>query len=109
MPSDPNAFELWLETEIGKPDHPANRRRENFFNVVVTLENGRRYAFNVWTFDFLPLSRYSWPYEPNENAQQADYVQPPDLFVESLDREVIHRIITELIATDKMKCEWQVD
>lgn len=109
MPSDPISFELWLEIESGEPkDQPANRSYENFCNVEVTLTDGRRYALNVWTFDFLPLARLPWPYEANDDAQLAEYVFPPDLFVARLERGVIHRVITELLATDQMKKEWLV-
>jgi hypothetical protein len=110
MSSDSIPFELWLETEIGEPNEQhANRSHENFCNVSVTLKDGRRYALNVWTFDFLPLARFPWPYEANDDTQPADYVLPPDLFVECLDRVVIHRVITELLATDQMKTEWLVE
>lgn len=101
-------FQLWIETETGDAGQPANRPTENFCNVSVILEDGRRYALNVWTFDFFPLARYPWPYEPDENAKQAEYLLPPDLFVETLDRDVIHRVISELMATGQMKAEWLV-
>ena len=110
MPSDSIPFELWLETETGEPkDQLANRSHENFCNVGVTLADGRRYALNVWTFDFLPLARFPWPHDANDDAKAADYVLPPDIFVERLDRDVIHRVITELLATDQMKTDWLVD
>lgn len=48
-------FELWLETELGDPNQPANSPTENFCNINVTLPDGRRYALNIWTFDFLPF------------------------------------------------------
>ncbi len=73
------------------------------------LEGGCRYALNVWTFDVFPLARFTWPYEPNENAEQAEYLLPPELFVETPDRDVIHRVITELMATGQMKAEWLVN
>ncbi len=73
------------------------------------LNDGRRYALNVWTFDFLPLARFPWPYEANGVEQPASYVLPPDLFVERLDRDVIQQVIAELLATDQMKPEWLVD
>lgn len=108
--SDPIQFELWLETETGEPvGQPANRPHENFCNISVALTDGRRYALNVWTFDFLPLARFPWPYEPNCDVQQSDYVLPPDLFVESLDRNTIERVVSELIATKQMKDEWLVN
>ena len=75
-------FELWLETETGEPlDQPANRPNKNFCNAVVMLPDGRRFAINIWTFDFLPLARREWPYE-NENPVPAPFVIAPDLFVD---------------------------
>jgi len=100
-------FELWLETERGEPlDQPANRPMENFCIIEVKLEDGRRYALNIWTFDFLLLARYPWPYEIDTSQAPAKYVFPPDLFVERLDRNTIEAIITELLAKNEMKEEW---
>lgn len=90
MPPDPIPFELWLETETSEPkDQPANRLHQNFCNITVTLNDGSRYALNVWTFDFLPLARFPWPYDASEDTQPANYVLPLDLFVECLDRELL--------------------
>jgi hypothetical protein len=99
-------FELWLETEIGEPNLPANRPTENFCNISVRLNDGRRYAMNVWTFDFLPLARYDWPYEIIEGQESAKYVLPPDLFVERLDRSTIEIVITQLLANNEMNPDW---
>jgi hypothetical protein len=100
-------FELWLETERGEPlDQHANRPYENFGNIEVKLKDGRRYALNVWTFDFLPLARYPWPYEIDESEEPANYLLPPDLFVEKLDRPSIEEIVTQLLKNDEMKDEW---
>ncbi|MEM8929686.1 MAG: hypothetical protein AAGE94_00835, partial [Acidobacteriota bacterium] len=54
-------------------------------------------------------ARYPWPYEPSGDAQPADYVLPPDLFVTSLDRRTIESVLSELIETEQMKEEWLVD
>ena len=54
MQSNIPQFELWLETEIEEVGYQsAIRSSENFCNVVVRLQDGRCYALNVWTFDFL--------------------------------------------------------
>ncbi len=103
-------FDLWLETEIGEPlDQQANRPQQNFCNINVTLGDGRKYALNVWTFDFLPLARFPWPYVSNSDNNPANYVLPPDLFVASLTREVITDVISQLIASGEMKDEWLVE
>jgi hypothetical protein len=101
-----HAFELWLEFEEGDPNEPANRPTENFANINITLPDGRRYALNVWTFDFLPLGRYEWPYEPKPNEVPAKYVIPPDLFVERLDRATIESVVAEMIAHDELLNAW---
>ena len=101
---NPN-FELWLEIEVGDPSESANRTTENFCNISVTLPDRRRYVLNVWTFDFLPLARYPWPYE-NTGHQPAKYVLPPDLFVDRLDRATIELVIGEVLANNQMKSEW---
>lgn len=100
-------FDLWLETEIGEPlDQVANRPTENFCNISVTLEDGRRYALNIWTFDFLPLARFEWPYEAKSGALPSLYLLPPDLFVERLDRQTIEKIISEMIEKEEMQEQW---
>jgi hypothetical protein len=99
-------FDLWLEFEIGEPNRIDNRQAENFCNINVTLPDGRRYALNIWTFDFLPFARYDLPYEIREGQEPAKYVLPPDLFVERLDRMTIETVITELLATDSMNPDW---
>ncbi len=94
---EPNEFELWLETETGEPlDQPANRSNQNFCNALVTLPDGRKFALNIWTFDFLPLARLEWPYEESDSAP-APYLLAPDLFVESLDRKTVEGCIREMI------------
>ncbi len=99
-------FELWLEIELGDPSQQANRPPENFCNISVTLPDRRRYALNVWTFDFLLLARYPWPYELGVEHAPAKYVLPPDLFVERLDRATIEVVISEMLANNQMKSEW---
>jgi hypothetical protein len=99
-------FELWLETELGDPDRSANSQTENFCNINVTLPDGRRYALNIWTFDFLPLARYDDTYDMREGQEPAKYVFPPNLFVERLDRATIEIVIAELLAIDRMNFDW---
>jgi hypothetical protein len=100
-------FDLWLETETGDPlDQPANRPYENFANIGVKIQDGRRYSLNVWTFDFLPLARYPWPYEIDGSQEPASYLLPPDLFVERLDRPTVEDVIKQLLENNEMKDEW---
>jgi hypothetical protein len=105
MKSKVPSFNLWIEVEIGDKDQPANQLTENFCNVVVECEDGRRYALNVWTFDFLPLARYPWPHSTGL-GEPANYLLPPDLFVERLDRETIEQAISQLFQDGEMKEGW---
>src|SRR5438876_104667 len=97
-------FELWLEFEHweAKPD---DNPTDDFFNMIVRVADGRRYALNVWTFKFLHSARFPWPYD-KMTGEPAAYVVPPDLFVERLDRPLLERTIAELLANDAMQNEW---
>lgn len=100
-------FELWLETEIGDPiDQPANRPDRNFCNIKITLDNGRQYALNVWTFDFVPLARIQYPYDHESSTKLEKYLFPPDLLVERLDRETLEEIVKTMLVNDEMSDEW---
>jgi len=100
-------FDLWLEFEVGDPiNQPANRPVENFANVVIRLSDGKRYCLNVWTFDFVPLARYSWPYK-NTDEVPAKYVIPPDLLVERLDRVTIQSVVSDMLAAGELRPEWR--
>src|SRR5260370_18632382 len=98
------AFELWLEFEHweAKPDDDPT---DNFFNMQVKLLDGRRYALNVWTFKFLQKARYPWPYEKGAGEPE-EYLLPPDLFVERLDRGLLERVVSRMLADTEMKPEW---
>lgn len=100
----PTAFELWLEFEHWewKPDDDPT---DDFFNMQVTLPDGRRYALNVWTFKFLQRARYPWPYDESIGKPE-EYLLPPDLFVEYLDRGLLERIVGRMLASGEMKPEW---
>jgi len=103
------AFELWMEVEIGEPlDQEANRPERNFCNISVKFD-GKRYALNIWTFDFLPLARRGWPYDEESTETLATYLLPPDLFVERLDRPTVEAVISDLLANNLMDSQWLCD
>jgi hypothetical protein len=98
------AFELWLEFEHWVAE-PCDDPTDDFFNMLVRLADGRRYALNVWTFKFLQKARYPWPYQVGTGVPE-EYLLPPDLFVERLDRGLMERVISQMLAKDEMKPEW---
>jgi hypothetical protein len=97
------AFELWLEFERWEPK-PGDDPADDFCNVQVRLPDGRRYALNVWTFRFLHRARFDWPHDPD--GEPAEYVVAPDLFVERLDRPLLERAVSAMLANGEMKVEW---
>ena len=93
-------FELWLEFEHWEPK-PEDDATDDFFNMQVRLPDGQFYAFNVWTFKFLQRARYS-----EVSGEMQEYVLPPDLFVEELNRALLERVVTRMLAQGEMKSEW---
>lgn len=96
------AFDLWLEFELYLDDYDP---LEDFANVQVTLPDGRKYAMNVWTFGVIRHVRYPWPYQEGV-GEPAEYLLPPDLFVERLDRPTMERVIGRMLAANEMREEW---
>jgi hypothetical protein len=88
-------FDLWLEFDRWLPQEGRDLE-ENFFNQMVTLQSGKRYALNVWTFKY--LSRAIHDCWNNGECLGGAYLIPPDLFVERLDRNLIERVVADLIA-----------
>lgn len=98
-------FELWLEFEHWIANDQ-NDLENDFFNMHVILPNGKRYALNVWTFKYLEQARYKA--KDIGEFLGGNYLLPPDLFVERLDRKLLEEIFAELILDGCMKDEWLV-
>ena len=97
-------FDLWLEFEHTQP-RPDDDPADDFANVQVRLLDGQRYALNVWTFEFMRRARYPWPYDEGV-GEPAEYLLPPDLFVERLDRPTLERVVRQLLMKGEMRSEW---
>ena len=78
-------FDLWLEFEEleGWED-----KKCDFANILVTLNDGRKYGINVWTYDYWNMAK---------EEDETPYVIPPDLFVAELTRECIKQSISKLL------------
>lgn len=97
-------FELWLEFEHIEPK-PDDDPTDDFANIQVRLPDGRRYALNVWTFGYMRRARFRWPYEIGA-GEPAEYLLPPDLFVERLDRPTLERVVGRMLSAGEMRPEW---
>ena len=97
-------FELWLEFEHTEPT-PADDPSDDFANILILMPDGRKYALNVWTFEFMSRARFPWPYE-KDSGEPVEYLLPPDLFVAKLDRPTLERIVDSLLVRNEMKTEW---
>lgn len=91
--STPIKFTLWLEFEEVEPGNWDITNE--FCNVIVSLEDGRKCGLNVWTYQFLETS-VKMDRESGDNLQGL-YLIPPDLFVKELTRSCIEASIADLL------------
>ncbi|NNE02983.1 MAG: hypothetical protein HKN52_07440 [Eudoraea sp.] len=87
-------FKLWLEFEEVDPGNWDTKNE--FANIQVELADGRHYGINVWTYAYLETAIQKEKAD-GENSN-GSYITPPDLFVEELTRECVHRSIKDLLA-----------
>lgn len=83
-------YTLWLEFEHTLP---LDDKFNDFANISVTLEDGRAYGINVWTYEFL---KTAFDLDIKDGKSGAFQI-PPDLFVKELSRECIQNTIEELL------------
>ena len=106
MPDNGSPFTLWLEFEHWTPSPDEDAPRREFFNMSVTLPNGQRYALNVWTYGYFERARAEAATEPETLGGR--FLEPPDLFVEGMDRGLLEIVVANLIANGRMRPEWLV-
>lgn len=92
-------FKLWLEFEAVEPDNWDITNE--FANIHVTLQDGRQYGINVWTYKFLESS-IQLDFETGNNLNGL-YQSPPDLFVKELTRDCIEKTITDLLSKGNLE------
>ncbi len=92
-------FKLWLEFELGSLNQW--EVENEFANIQVELENGRKYGINVWTYKYFETSII----QDKENGKNLNglYQIPPDLLVEKMTRECIERTIDDLLKIDSLE------
>lgn len=99
------SFELWLEFEHWEAQE-SDDPEDEIFNMHVTLSSGKKYALNVWTYK--SLWRMVKDCQETGECMRGAYLLPPDLFVQRLDRDLIEKIICDLITNDGLKEEWSI-
>ena len=92
-------FKLWLEFE--EVDQKNWDKENEFCNIRVELEDGRKYGVNVWTYKFLETA-ISDDKKTGQNLSGL-YLRPPDLFVKELTRECIQQTIEDLLKIDHLE------
>jgi hypothetical protein len=97
------SFELWLEFEHWQPS-PDDDPADDSFNMIIRLEDGRRYALVVWTFGY--FTRALAEIRETGEALNGRYLLPPDLFVERLDRGLMEEIVADLVRRGDLRREW---
>jgi hypothetical protein len=98
------SFEPWLEFEHWQPS-PDDDPADDFFNMIILLEDGRRYALNVWTFAY--FTRALSETRVTGEALGGRYLLPPDLFVERLDRGLLEEVVGDLLRQGGLREEWR--
>jgi len=92
-------FEHWVPQEGTYPE-------DDIFNMQITLHGGKKYALNVWTYE--SIRRAVKECQETGDCLQGSYLLPPDLFVHRLDRELLEKIVADLISHGGLKKEWEV-
>jgi len=105
MSAEKTTFEIWLEFEHWLPQD-GDSLDSDAFNMQITLCNGKKYALNVWTFQF--VSTVLQKCRETGECLSGEYLPAPDLFVEQLDRAAIERIVTDMIRHGELKSEWEI-
>lgn len=100
-------FELWLEFEVWRSAGNEDDSADDFFNMQVTLEDGRKYALNVWTFGSFP--RLVAEAKSERQNLNGGYILPPDLFVDRMDRALLESVVEDLIHSGQMRDEWLIE
>lgn len=98
-------FDLWLEFEHllpQKDDDP----EDDYFNMMLTLPDGKKYALNVWTFKY--LSRAVQECRVSGEHLGGSYLPGPDLFIERLDRKLLENVVADLVAKGGLLPQWEV-
>lgn len=83
-------FDLWSEAEA------TSDSVNGFCNILVTLNDGRRFALNVWTFSFFNRARSDGEDHASAGLRNT-YMLPPDLFVADLTRPTLEAVVEDLI------------
>ena len=92
-------FKLWLEFELGNSDQWDIENE--FANIQVDLQDGRKYGINVWTYKFFETSIIQ-DKEKGENLSGL-YQIPPDLLVKEMTRDCIGKTIEDLLKTGDLE------
>ena len=69
--------------------------------MVVYLSTGRRYALNVWTFDFFAQARTAGEINASPRAKHL-YMHPPDLFVQDLSRATLEQVVVDMLERGRL-------
>ena len=98
-------FDLWLEFEQWMP-REGDDPEDDFFNMTVTLPDGKKYALIVWTFKY--MRRAVQKCRKSGEHLRGSYLPPPDLFVERLDRHLLESVVADLITHQGLSPQWEV-
>lgn len=92
--------EIWLEFEEWTKS-PSEQRR-NFFNMKIRLRDGREYALNVWTLEYIQ------EVQDELREEQSLFTLGPDIIVEVADRQTLEDVADRLVEGELLREDWRV-
>lgn len=98
-------FKLWLEFELYMSEDGYDPTTD-FFNMCIIFPTGKKYALNVWTYNF--FIEVFHKEKKLDSSIQGRYNHAPDLFIEYCDRKLIEAIVSDIINKKELSDNWLV-
>ena len=96
-------FRIWLEFEEWETDQKYDPFND-FFNMTIEFDNGKKYHLNVWTIQYL---KTAFEEQLSERGSiGGKYLVMPDLIVEKMERELLLDIVNDMITNNELSEEW---
>lgn len=84
-------YSIWLEFEHYVDTPP--EANEDYCNVIVIYDNGRRQGYNVWTIEYFRNNIQSIL----DEAEEEGFTTLPDIIVSRLEREHITEVLKQIV------------
>ncbi len=86
------SYSIWFEFEQYSGSDSTDREQD-YCNVILTFEDGRKQGYNVWTVEYFKDNVHTLL----SNAEQNGYAVCPDIIVSHIQRESITEVLKQLM------------